>query len=104
MRRKWYLIAPAAIAGMIVFAFIGGEAVKLLWNWLLPPLFGFRTLTYWQALAMLALSRILFGGWGRGARSGWTRDRARRRMLERWSRMTPEERERFREEMGRCGA
>jgi hypothetical protein len=103
MRRKWYFIAPAALAGMIVFAFLGGEVVKLLWNWLLPPLFGFRQLTFWQAFGLLALSRILFGGWGRGGGRGWGRDRARRRMLERWSRMTPEERERFREDMRRCG-
>jgi hypothetical protein len=103
MRRKWYLIAPAAIAGIIVFSFLGGEVVKLLWNWLLPPLFGFRQVTFWQAFGLLALSRILFGGWGRGGGRGWGRDRARRRMLERWSRMTPEERERFREDMRRCG-
>jgi len=70
MRRKWYLIAPAAIAGIIVFSFLGGEVVKLLWNWLLPPLFGFRQVTFWQAFGLLALSRILFGGWGRGGYGG----------------------------------
>ena len=35
-----------------------------LWNWLLPPLFGWRTLGFWQALGLLALCRILFGGLG----------------------------------------
>src|ERR1041385_4338634 len=101
MRRKWYWIAPAAIVGIIVFTFIGGEAVKLLWNWLLPPLFGFRELTFWRALGLPALRRILFGGFGRGAYAG---RRARRRILERrWEKMTPEEREQFREGMrGRC--
>ena len=33
-----------------------------LWNWLTPPLFGFRTITFWQALGLLAFCRILFGG------------------------------------------
>ena len=40
MKRRWYFIIPAGIAGMVLFAFIGGEVVRLLWNWLLPPLFG----------------------------------------------------------------
>jgi hypothetical protein len=65
-----------------------------LWNWLLPPLFGWRQITFWQALGLLVLCRILFGGLGwRG--SG--RSRFRRRMGERCEHMTPEERERFRQ-------
>lgn len=105
MRKRWYFIVPAALAGLFLLVFLGGELVKLLWNWLTPPLFGFRTITYWQALGLLALCRILFGGPGmRGSgRSGM-----RRRMRERWERrmeqMSPEERERFRERMReRCG-
>src|SRR6201997_3522710 len=64
MRKKWFLIAPLAIMAMVLFAFIGGEIVLHLWNWLLPPLFGWRQITFWQALGMLALCRILFGGLG----------------------------------------
>jgi hypothetical protein len=78
--------------------FIGGGLVMLLWNWLLPPLFGWHTITFWQALAMLVLCRILFGGLGGGGRS---RSNFRRRMADRmadqWGCMTPEERQRFRE-------
>jgi hypothetical protein len=94
MRRKWMFIVPAALAGLVLFTFVGGELVKLLWNWLLPPLFGWRELTFWQALGMLALCRILFGGFGfhPSSRSGM-----RRRMRERWEAMTPEEQERFRQ-------
>ena len=88
-------IVPAAIVGMIVFGFIGGTAVRLLWNWLTPPLFGFHAITFWQAIGLLALCRILFGGFGfHGPRSGM-----RRRMGERWEQMTPEQRERFRQAM-----
>jgi hypothetical protein len=87
-------IAPAAILGMVLFIFIGGEIVLHLWNWLLPPLFGWRQLTFWQALGMLALCRILFGGFGMHS-SG--RSNYRRRMEERCENMTPEERERFRQ-------
>src|SRR5205807_3068321 len=42
MRKRWIWLAPAAIAGIILFTFIGGELVMHLWNWLLPPLFGWR--------------------------------------------------------------
>jgi hypothetical protein len=88
MRRRWIFFAPIAILGILLVAFIGGELVKLLWNWLLPPLFGVPQVTFWQALGLLALSRILFGGLGR--QGGY-----RRRM----DHMTPEERERFRQRM-----
>lgn len=52
----------------VVFIFVGGFAVQLLWNWLLPTLFGLPALGFWQALGILALSRILFGGMGMGGR------------------------------------
>jgi hypothetical protein len=88
-------IAPLAVLGILLFMAIGGEVVRLLWNWLLPPLFGWRLVTFWQALGMLALCRILFGGFGgHGVRSN-----LRRRMEERCWQMTPEERERFRQRM-----
>jgi len=92
-RKKLFFIIPAAIVGLALFLFIGGEVVKLLWNWLLPPLFGWRTITFWQAFGILALCRILFGhhGWHRSGR-----DRIRNRMSERWQNMTPEQRERMR--------
>jgi len=100
MRRRWIFIAPAAIVGILFFMAIGGAIVQQLWNWLLPAIFGWPRLTFWQALGMLALCRILFGGWGRHA----SRSDLRRRMARRWERMTPEERERFRQGMrGRCG-
>ncbi len=101
MRRKWVFIVPAAIVGIVLFCAVGGAAVRLLWNGLLPPLFGWHQVTFWQALGLLALCRILFGG------SGWHRSgrsHLRRRMAERWEQMTPEERERFRHGIrGRCG-
>ncbi len=99
--KRLIFIAPLAILGMLVFVAIGGEVVQQLWNWLLPPLFGWRQITFWQALGLLALCRILFGGFGL---HGSGRSNVRRRMAERWEHMTPEERERFRQGMlGRCG-
>ena len=82
---------------ILVFGFV----VMSLWNWLMPPLFGWRVINFSQALGLLVLTRILFGGF-RGRPAGhlfW-----RRRMMERWEQMTPEEREKFREGMrARCG-
>ena len=109
MTRKWMFIAPLAVLGMLLFIAIGGEVVRLLWNWLLPPLFGWSPITFWQAVGMLALCRILFGGFGLrgGSRSNIRRriaDRMADRVGERWDHMTPEERERFRQRIReRCG-
>ena len=95
-KMKLIFIAPLAILGIFLFIAIGGELVMQLWNWLLPPLFGWREITFWQALGLLALCRILFGGFGF---HGSGRPNFRRRMEERCEHMTPEERERFRQRM-----
>lgn len=101
MRRKWIFLAPLGILGVALFIALGGEVVRLLWNWLLPPLFGWHPVTFWQALGILALCRILFGGFGG---HGPHRSNFRRRMAERGEAWTPEERERFRQGIrGRCG-
>ena len=91
MRRRLIFIAPLAIRGIALLIGIGGEVVRLLWNWLLPPLFGWREVTFWQALGLLALCRILFGGFGG---HGFSRSRH----------MSAEERQRFRQRIReRCG-
>ena len=92
MRRKWILMIPIGIAAIAVFTFLGGTIVQLLWNWLLPPLFGWPVLTFWQALGLLALCRILFGGvggrWHKGGRPDNStpeeRARIRAKMREKW--------------------
>jgi hypothetical protein len=91
-RNKWiFAAAPAAI---VFFVWLGGEVVMHLWNWLLPMLFGVHTINFWQALGLVLLCRILFGGRGghhHGMRNHFHNDR--------WKQMTPEEREQFRHEM-----
>jgi hypothetical protein len=96
MMKKWYFMAPLAILAMFLFAFVGGQVVLHLWNWLLPPLFGWRQVSFWQALGLLALCRILFGGLGG---HGPGRSKFRRGMKDRCGNMGPEERERFRQAM-----
>jgi hypothetical protein len=99
--RKLIWIAPLAIFGFAAFVALGGEVVRLLWNWLTPALFGWREITFWQALGVLALCRILFGGFRLAG--GGPRSRSRRRMAERWEEMSPEEREKYRERYCRWG-
>jgi len=102
MKKKLIWIAPLAILAMAAFIFLGGWIVQHLWNWLLPALFGWRMLSFWQALGLLALCRILFGNWGGHHRGPGSR--MRHRMQDRWEHMTPEEREKFRQKWGnRCG-
>ena len=97
LRWKWMFIAPAAIVGILVFAAVASWIVQALWNWLMPGLFGLREITGVQALGLLALCRILFGGsrWHRGS----LRSNMRRHMEKRCEGMTPEEREQFRQRM-----
>lgn len=96
------------LAGVLKVIVVGLCAVTLftflvmtLWNALLPGILGVRSISFWQALGLLVLSKILFGGFRPGWRGGppW-----RRRMTERWERMSPEEREKFKQGLGRgCG-
>jgi chromate transport protein ChrA len=102
MRRNWVFkgikVAVLVILAIAVFGFV----VMNLWNWLMPAVFGFKAIGFWQAIGLLVLSKLLFGGF-HGRHGGGMHCRAR--MRERWAQMTPEEREKFREGMRRrCGS
>jgi hypothetical protein len=87
--RKLLWLLPIGIVAISIFGF----GVMSLWNWLVPELFGGKLITFWQALGMLVLSRILVGGFSRP------------RVVHKWEQLTPEEREKFRAAMERrrCG-
>ena len=94
--KKWiFFVAPP---GVVLFVTLFGFIVKWLWNWLLPAIFtGAHLITFWQALGLLLLTRILFGSWHGGGNK-------RRHRRERWEAMNPEERDKFRQGMrDRCG-
>ncbi len=61
-RRRRMLLLPFFI---VMLAAMSG-AVMFLWNHLLPPLFGLKALTFWQAGGLLLLCRLLFGRFNRG--------------------------------------
>jgi hypothetical protein len=99
---RWSLRGVAVFAAVIAVVTLLALAVMLLWNSLVPVLFRGPPLEYWQALGLLLLSRILFGGLR--PRGGWHGHWRQRMWRERWESMTPEERARLREQFGRrCG-
>jgi len=96
--RKKFIFIPFLVLGMLALI---SYVVMLLWNNLLPDIFHITAITYWQAVGLLILSKILFGFGGPRGRGGapWMRHK-----MERFKNMSPEEQERFREEMRtRCG-
>ncbi|HEX4165743.1 MAG TPA: hypothetical protein VHZ55_09740 [Bryobacteraceae bacterium] len=99
MKRYGFLrVFKIALFGVVALS-VASLVVMTLWNVLMPSIFAVRTIGFWQALGLLVLSKLLFGGFRPypGAGPRW-----RRRMMERWEQMTPEEREKFRQGV-RCG-
>jgi len=96
MRTRYRRFSPGRILLFIllgvVAVFVFGNIVMWLWNYALAPAINIRTVTFWQALGILILSKILFSsfGGGRRPRRNW-----RERMRDKWSNMSPEEREKF---------
>ncbi len=89
------------VAKCIKFALIGvafgaalGGLTMVLWNALIPELFHGPTLTFWQAVGLLALSHLLLRG-GTFRHGGWHHRRWKHGLQERLAAMTPEEREKF---------
>ena len=101
MKTVWVWRGLKFVSFVVLVALALSFVVMSLWNWLMPGLFGVRLVSFWQALGLLVLSKILLGGFRSrpGGQMHW-----RRRMMERWEQMTPEEREKFRQGMRhRCG-
>ena len=62
VRIIFMVIGGMALA--VLIAAIFGFAVMYLWNWLMPGLFGLKTIGYWQALGIVLLAKLLFGNFG----------------------------------------
>ena len=85
------------IGGFAILALVAiGALVMWLWNWLIPSLFSGPVITYFQALGLLLLSRILLRGFGHshnrmcsGSKFG--------QMREKWNTMSPEEKDKLRD-------
>ncbi len=94
-KMKCWKIGVLVVVGIAAL----GWVVMALWNWLLPDLFGIKAIGYVQAMGVLLLSKILFGGFRGhcGGHAKWHQHR--------WENMTPEDREKFQSGMrGCCGS
>ena len=101
---KRIIFIPIGIAaGVTVFSFV----VMELWNCILPSVLHVSTITFWQALGILVLSKILFGSFKGGhghcnfhhgfdVRHKWMHMSQEER--EKWLNMTTEERQKMRAE------
>jgi hypothetical protein len=98
-KRRFIFIPLAAIAFLSLISFV----VMNLWNYLLPEILHVGFISFWQAMGIFVLCKILFG-FGKGHR-GMGGPWARHRMEERFRNMSPEEKEKFKEQVKnyQCG-
>ncbi len=110
---KWFL-KGICVAAVVTIAVIGfGYITMHLWNFVIPGLTGWHTLDWCHAIGLLVLSKILFGGFGRGRRGcgcgygprgKWGRHGMwKKRWEEKLAKMSPEEKEKFMQKMDKCG-
>ena len=106
MDRNFWLLRGLRIALFAaLFVTAATFVTQALWNWLMPALFRLPAISLGQTLGLLLLSRILFGFRG-GRPGGWARKRRawQQRMAGRMEHLSPEAREKFRQQMqSRCG-
>lgn len=108
-RRFWAVRALKFVAFAALFLTLAGFITMSLWNWLVPVLFKGPLISFGQAVGLLALCKLLFGGfrggggpWRHRAWSGPGREMWRQKMDARLATMTEEQRARFQERFGRC--
>jgi hypothetical protein len=105
-RKFWLLRGLRFLLFATLFVVVIGFVTQALWNWLMPDLFHLPAISLPQTYGLLVLSRILFGFKPGGGRSAaWARKRKewQQRMAGRMEHLTPEAREKFRQQMrSRC--
>jgi len=94
MKRGWW-IGKFLLFGLMMLGLIG-LVTMLLWNWLVPTLFSGPVITFWQALGLLALSKIIFWTFTGKRPYGYS---WKPYLKAKWESMSPEDRERFKQKM-----
>lgn len=113
MKTNWIVKGIFVFLFFIGFAFLVALAVKLLWNALMPDIFGLPIISFWQAAGLLVLSRLLVGGFMKGG-GGWKNHKHgmhggwkshwKNKWEEKWSHLSPEEQERLKQKFrNKCG-
>jgi Ca2+/H+ antiporter, TMEM165/GDT1 family len=103
MKKFWIKKGLMFLIFFIAAVLLFGLVVMSLWNAILPAVLGVKAITFIQALGILLLSKILFGGFGgkrwHGGNHNW-----KEKMKQRCDNMTAEEKEKFKTEWkNRCG-
>lgn len=88
-KRKFFFLVPIVILFGLTFI------VMWLWNAILPEIMYVKTITYWQAMGILVLSKILFGGFSKCGNH--THSMRKRQFINKIKNMSPEERMKFKE-------
>jgi len=89
----------------IVFMLVMGYVVMFLWNWIMPDLLGLPLLTFWKALGLLLLAKLLFGFGGGHDKGHWKGKKEsfwKERMKDKMAGMSEEERVKYRAKMSEC--
>jgi hypothetical protein len=94
MKARWMWFGGKMVLMVTGLALVLGGLTMLMWNALIPSLFHGPEITYLQALGVLILTRLLFGGWGRH-RGGWRDRRWRGRRQDHFAKLSPEEQEKM---------
>lgn len=104
-RRFWFGKAVMILVFCTAFVMLFSFIVMSIWNAILPDVLGVKTISFWQALGILVLSKILFSGFGGfHHKKEQFRNRFRQKMMDKWEHMTPEEKQKFKDEWkNRCG-
>jgi Ca2+/H+ antiporter, TMEM165/GDT1 family len=104
-RRFWFGKAVMILIFCTVFIVLFSFIVMSLWNAILPAVLGVKVITFWQAMGILVLSKILFSGFGGlHHKREQFKNRFRQKMMAKWENMSPEERQKFKDEWkNRCG-
>ena len=100
MNRGMRILGWTAMGLLAVSIF--GLVTMFLWNWLVPVLFNGPIISFWQALGLLVLSKLLF--WGAGAKGSHWRSHGyqnhwKNKFYNKFSSMTPEERQALKEKL-----
>ena len=97
-KKKFHPVKILAITSMVVlFVGVAGGVVMFLWNTIIPDVTGWKPLTFWQAVGILILFKILFGGIGQGSGRHHRRRSRWREMRHKWKNMNPAERKEMKE-------
>lgn len=60
-RRNFWMIP----FGIIAMGALTGLVIMSLWNWMMPAIFGLGVITFWQAIGLFILGRLLVGGFNK---------------------------------------